>query len=119
VNALKGANLALAFAVELAALAAVGTWGWSAGTSTIAHVLVAAVAVIAWAAVWGVFFSPKAAVALPSVAKAVGQWLMLALGALAFAATGRSTAAVVLAVAVVLNRVLLVVWNQSGMDPSG
>jgi hypothetical protein len=107
VSALKGANLALAFVVELAALVGVGVWGWHVGSSTVARTLIATVVVVAWATVWGVFLSPKATVPLSQSAKAAGQWLMLGLGAAAFAATGGWTAAIVVAAAVVLNRILL------------
>ena len=51
---LKGANLALRFLLELAALAAVGYWGWDAGGPLLAIAAVAAVAVV-----WGLFVAPK------------------------------------------------------------
>jgi hypothetical protein len=54
VSALKGANLALRFALELAALAAVGWWGWDAGGPLLGLAAVGAVVVV-----WGAFVAPK------------------------------------------------------------
>ena len=52
-TALKNANLALAFFLELAALAALGYWVISTGQGTLAQIVlgigVPAVAVVAWA----------------------------------------------------------------------
>jgi hypothetical protein len=54
VDALEGANLALRFALELAALAAVGWWGWDVGGPLLGVAAVAAVVVV-----WGAFVAPK------------------------------------------------------------
>ena len=53
-DALEGANLALRFALELAALAAVGWWGWEVGGPLLALAAVATIVVV-----WGAFVAPK------------------------------------------------------------
>ena len=53
-----GANLALRFLLELAALTAVGYWGWKTGDGALGWVLAVA-AVAAVIAVWALFVSPK------------------------------------------------------------
>lgn len=109
---LKGANLALAFLLELVAMGVMGASGWHSGSTTGSRVLFAVGAVVGWAAVWGVFFSPKPAVALPAAAVAVGPVAMFAIAVAALNATGRIALAVVLAGAVVVNQVLLIVWHK-------
>lgn len=104
---MKAANLALAFALEIAALIAVATWGRWYGASTIIGWLWAAAAVAAWGLIWGLFLAPKATIALPAGWSVVGQCAMLALGAVALAATGRWQLAAAFAALLVVNRVLL------------
>lgn len=108
----KTANLALAFLLELAALAAVAMWGWHVGHSTLSRWVFAGGAAVVWALVWGVFFSPNAAVKLPAAAAEIGQWLMFVIALAALAATGRIALAVVFAVVVLVNRVLALGWHQ-------
>lgn len=112
VSGVKAANLALAFLLELAALWAVARWGWHVGRSPLARVLLAVGAATAWAAVWGLFLSPKAAVGLPGPLPEIGRWVLFGVAALALAATGRGSAALVFAAAVTVNRVLLAAWQQ-------
>lgn len=103
---MKTANLALAFALEIAALIAIATWGRWYGTSTISGWLWAAAAIGAWALLWGTFFSPKAAITLTAAWSVFGQCAMLALGPVALAATGRWQLAAAFTGILVLNRVV-------------
>lgn len=109
---LRAANLALAFLLELVALWAVGRWGWHVGRSPLARVLLAVGAAGAWAAVWGLFLSPRAAVALPWPAAEAGRGGLFAVAALALAATGRAGLALGFAGVVAVNRVLLTVGQE-------
>jgi Protein of unknown function (DUF2568) len=61
VRTLATVNLGVRFLLELAALAAVGYWGWQAGDGLLRWVL-AIGAVIVVAVIWGLFVSPKAAI---------------------------------------------------------
>ena len=56
------ANLGLRFLLELAALAAVGWWGWHIGGSTLGRLVLAIVLPLGVALVWGAFIAPKARV---------------------------------------------------------
>lgn len=56
----KNANLALAFLLELGVLAALGFWGFSTGSGTIAKVVLGIGLPLAAIVVWGLFGSPKA-----------------------------------------------------------
>jgi hypothetical protein len=65
-------NLGLRFLLELAALAALGVWGWHTGEGWLRFVLAIGVPLVA-AALWGIFRVPNdpgnAVVAVPGVAR--------------------------------------------------
>jgi uncharacterized membrane protein YeiH len=106
VDALKGANLALRFALELAALAAVGWWGWDAGGPLLALVAVAAVVVV-----WGLFVAPRRRYDLPLPLRlAVELAVWLAAGA-ALAATGHTALGVAFVVLAVVSGVVNHLWQ--------
>ena len=59
-TALKAANLALRFLLELTALAALVYWGLRTGATLLADVLLAVAAPLAFATLWGLFVAPRA-----------------------------------------------------------
>jgi hypothetical protein len=61
-TALKGANLALRFVIELCAFAALGYWGSQASDSLAVRIVLAAAAPAAAIVAWGLFVAPKAVV---------------------------------------------------------
>ena len=97
--------LTLAFVAELAALAALAVWGWSAGGSTAGRLLLAVAVPVVAAVLWGVFAAPRAPVRLPAVAVLV-KVVVFGGAVLALVATGHPWAAAVLGVAAVLSSVL-------------
>jgi hypothetical protein len=99
--ALRNANLALRFLLELSALAAVGYGGWEAGDGATRPIL-AVVFIAAFAFVWGLFLSPKRRIDLPDPARLaleLGMWL--AAGAALYATDHVALAVTFVAVAVV------------------
>ena len=60
--ALKGLLLAVRFALELGALAALGYWGFKAGGTTAARIVLGVGAPIAAIVLWWTFVSPNAPV---------------------------------------------------------
>lgn len=96
--ALAWANLALVFAVELAALAAFGVWGAQAVSPTLGRWLLGIVAPLVAAVLWGLFCAPRAAISLPKLAVVSLKLAMLTAAVLALASTGRPDAAAALAV---------------------
>jgi hypothetical protein len=111
VAALKAGNLALKFGVELAAIAALAYWGASLGGSLLS-VVVMVTAPAAMIALWGSFAAPRASRRLPPTARIPFELTILLLAAAALFATGAASLAVVLAVAVVLNVLLLTAFGQ-------
>ena len=96
---------AVAFASELAALAALGYGGWSLPASTAVRVLAAVGLPLVAAGLWGLFAAPNAVVHVTALAALV-KVLVFGSAALALALTGHPRLAVVLAVAGALGAVL-------------
>ncbi|WP_067828396.1 DUF2568 domain-containing protein [Nocardia inohanensis] len=63
-----GANLALAFLLELAAFTALGLWGATQGRRPAAKVLLGLTAALAAMLLWGLFAAPEATFAVPALA---------------------------------------------------
>jgi hypothetical protein len=111
-EAIKLANLALRFLLELCALAALGYWGFKTGTSLIAKIGLGLGAPLLGAIVWGMFVSPRATVPVPSFLRLVIELGVFGLAAAALYSAGRPNLAWVLALAYVINRALMYVWGQ-------
>jgi hypothetical protein len=105
---LKYANLALAFLLELCALAALGYWGFVTGGGLPAKIGLGVGVPLLAAVLWGVFESPRASLPLPE------PWHLL----FALAFFGCAAAALYaahharLALVVILNQVLVYIWGQ-------
>ena len=97
--------LTLAFVAELAALAALASWGWSAGGSTAWRLLLAVAVPLVAAVLWGVFAAPRALVRVPALTVLV-KVLVFGAAVLALVATGHPVPAVVLAAAALLSSLL-------------
>jgi hypothetical protein len=84
-GAFEGANLALRFVLELAALAALARWGAQATSSTLANVALALAAPVAAAAIWAVWSAPRAPRRLHGRALVLLELAILAVSAIALA----------------------------------
>lgn len=110
-SALHSLNLALRFLLEMAALVALGWWGWQAGTSPWTRALLAAGGPLAAAIAWGLFAAPRAAYDLPAARLAV-QVAVLVAAVAALAGLGRPRLAAAFAVVALGNAVLLAVSGR-------
>lgn len=109
--ALKAANLALKFLLELCALAAFAIFGASVGggaASLLAAVVLPVVAVV----LWGTLAAPRARRRLPLPARVPFELTFFGLAALALVAAGSTLGGVVLAAAVLVNSWLLTAFDQ-------
>ena len=97
--------LTVAFLAELAALAALAVWGWSASGSTATRVLLAVAAAGGAAVLWGVFAAPQAPGQVLALSVAV-KVVVFGAAVLALIATGHPGLAVLLAAAALLSSVL-------------
>ena len=89
--------LTVAFASEVAALAALGHWGWVAGSGATRLLLAVAAPAVA-GVLWGVFAAPTAPVQIAAVALLV-KLLVYGSAVAALVATGHPRLALVLAAA--------------------
>jgi MFS-type transporter involved in bile tolerance (Atg22 family) len=89
----KGLSLAVRFGCELAALFAVGWWGW-----TVTPVLGIALPIVV-ASVWGAWIAPRARRRLPDPARLALELVIFAAATACFVAVGQPVVAVVFAVA--------------------
>jgi Protein of unknown function (DUF2568) len=109
---LKSINLALAFLLELALLAAFGYWGFQTGSSTLVKVLLGIGIPLLAAVIWGIFMAPNSARHLQGGAYLVLKALLFGLAVVALMTAGRTTLGVVFAAVVVINTILLYIWRQ-------
>ncbi|MFE6663284.1 YrdB family protein [Streptomyces sp. NPDC057697] len=100
------ANEVLAFFVELAALGALGWWGFATGEGVAGRLLLGLGAPLAAAVVWGMFAAPRARHRPPLPGVLLVKAVVLGGGAYAVHAVGHSGAAVLFAVVVVVNTAL-------------
>ena len=107
VPAVRNTNLALRFALELTALAAVGWWGWDAGGPLLALAAVAAVVVI-----WGAFVAPKASHPMTDPVRLLLEVAVFGSGVVALSAADGGTLAVVFGVLVVVHLALTFALGQ-------
>jgi hypothetical protein len=109
----RSLNLALKFALELAALAALAVAGASVDAAFGVRLLLAVLAPLAAAAVWGAWCAPRARRRLPTGPRIAVELLVLLSGAAALALAGHTVPAAILAGLVVVNETLLVVLGDA------
>jgi len=103
VDALRYANLTLRFALELAALAALGYWGFAEHDGAAAILLGLGAPGLA-ALVWGLFVAPKAAVDLPPGGRLSCEVVVFAAAVCALWASDHTGPAVAMALAASVSR---------------
>lgn len=115
-SALKGVNLAIRFALELSALAALAYWGTQTGFGVVPWLLAIAAPVI-FILVWSRFVAPKAEQRLPLQQRIPLEVVLFGLAAVALAVAGPVWLGITFAVVVVVNIVLVYAWD--GEDGGG
>ena len=106
------ANLALRFLLGLCALAALGYWGYHTGTGTLMKVALCVGAVLLGVVVWGIFGAPASSRRLSDPWRLGLEILLFGGSALALGLAGQTTLAWVFGLALLINRVLIYVWEQ-------
>ena len=108
----QAANVAVRFALELGALASLSYWGFSVTPAAWPRAVLALVVPVVAAVIWSLLAAPHAGVVLPGPAKVAVQVGVLGSAAAALAHAGRSQLGAAFAAAVLVNAVLLLVWEQ-------
>jgi Protein of unknown function (DUF2568) len=109
---LRAANDALAFLLELAALAALAYWGFRTGPGVPAKFVLGLGAPLLAAFVWGLFAAPRARFRVPLAVVLAVKALVFGAAALALAASGHPALAVVYAIVVLANTAAATVMRQ-------
>jgi hypothetical protein len=104
-SGLRGVTLTVRFLCELAMLAALALWGFTAGEGLLAWVLGIGASVLA-AGVWGAFVAPRARWPVPAPVRVAIELALFGVAAAALAAVGQPVAAAVLGVAGVATSLL-------------
>ena len=113
---MKATNLVLRFTLELAALAALAYGGWRTGGPGWLRLLLAVLAPLAAAAIWGRWVAPRAKHLLSDPLRLVPEWVVFGAATAALVATGHPVLAAVLGGLAAANRLLL--WRL-GSDTDG
>ncbi len=107
-------NLALRFILEIAGIVALGYWGFTAGSDTFLRIILGVGAPVVLIAVWALVVAPRANNQLSQLVRmALGTVLLEGTAAALFMA-GRPALGVVLALVVLANAVLMVVFGSVG-----
>ena len=109
---LKNINLALSFLLELAMLVAFGYWGFNTGDSTLVHILFGLGIPVIAIVIWSIYNAPMSKRRLPRTPRTILEVVMFSLAALALAAAGQTTWAVLFAVLIVINQIGVYVFQQ-------
>ena len=104
---IRGANLGIAFLLELAVLFAVGYWGFRLSVSLPLRLVAGLATPLLMAVLWGLLAAPKATFPLHGAADAGFRIAWFGVGALAFWAAGRPIAALVLTGVLAVNALML------------
>jgi hypothetical protein len=115
---MRPVNLALRFALELAALAAFATWALHAAHGP-ARFALAGAAVLVAAAVWGRWMAPTSRHRLADPARLLAEAAFFAAAGAALAVTGRGALGAALAVAAVANAGLLRLLHHETVPSRG
>ncbi len=110
-DALRAANLAVKFVLEIAAVTAFAYWGATVSSSGVVAVMLAVGAPLIAIVLWGTFAAPRAPRRLPLRLRVPFELGVFALAALALRAAS-SAAAIGFASVVIANSLLLTLLRQ-------
>lgn len=109
---LKMINLTLAFVLELAMLVAYGYWGVKTRNGDLLGWLLAFGVPFVVILIWARFMAPKSTTRLKGVAYLGLKTILFGGAALALAAAGQPTLALIFVIAAIINQILLIVWKD-------
>lgn len=115
-DAVRVANLALRFVLELAALATFAYWGATSTTGRVMQTVLAIALPLLVAGVWGLFISPKARIPTGSFGRASLGLVVFLLAAAALWNRGRTTLATTYGSLAVVSSILILLWPQQVTD---
>ena len=112
-TAARWANEALAFLLELGALVALCYWGFATGPGTVAKVALGIGTPLLAAILWGLFAAPRARFRVPPGVVLAVKALVFGAATAALYATGHHTLAIVFAILVVANTIVVTIVRSN------
>ncbi|MCC7207796.1 MAG: YrdB family protein [Anaerolineae bacterium] len=109
---LKAVNLAVTFFLELAMLAALGYWGFSASDSLPLQLLLGLGAPLVAILIWARFMAPKSPSHLTGAPYLVLKTMLFGAAALGLIAAGQPAWALAFVIVALINQALLILWRQ-------
>lgn len=109
---LKTLNLAVRFLLELFMLVAVGYWGFKTHSGWTIRILLGIGLPILLILIWSLFVAPKAVYPLRGMPHMALSLILLGSGAVALFASGKANLGWAYAIILIVNQVLLIVWEQ-------
>jgi hypothetical protein len=109
---LKAVNLGITFLLELCMLAALAYWGFRASNSLPVRLLLGLGAPLLAILIWALFMAPKASRRLTGLPYLLLKIVLFGAAALALAAAGQPTLAIIFVIVTVINQILLYAWRQ-------
>jgi len=109
---LKTLNLLVRFLLELCMLAAVGYWGFKTQSSLTMKIILGIGLPLLLIVLWSLFVAPRAVYPVQGVSHVVLSLILLGSGAVALFASGKTSLGWIYLIVLILNQILLMVWNQ-------
>ena len=105
-------NIALRFILEVCALAFLAYWGFQSGQGILMKFVMGIGSPLLIAIIWGVFGSPAAPIPAKGFQRILLEILIFGLATLALYSSGNVTLAIIFAIIVIVNRILIDLWDQ-------
>lgn len=105
-------NLVLLFILEVCTIVAVSYWGFVVGKGIVFKILLGIGAPLLIMMIWGLFGSPAAQIPLTGGYRILLEVTIFGCAILALLAVGKPTLAFVFGALVIVNKILMYVWEQ-------
>ncbi|MFJ7744644.1 YrdB family protein [Peribacillus sp. NPDC097295] len=105
-------NIALRFILEVCALVFFTYWGFQSSQGILKKLVLGIGSPMLIAIIWGVFGSPAAPIPAQVFLRILLELLIFGLATLALYSSGKPTLAIIYAIIVVINLILLYIWDQ-------
>lgn len=105
-------NLVLRFLLEICVLMAYGYWGIQTGKGIFFKLLLGIRAPALFVVIWSLFGSPNATFPLNGAMHFMLEFVIFSLAIIALYAVGRTQLAIVFAILIIINQILLSVFHQ-------
>ncbi|ADU29435.1 YrdB family protein [Evansella cellulosilytica] len=105
-------NLVLRFLLEVCAIVAVSYWGFVVGKGMVFKILLGIGTPLLIMIIWGLFGSPAAQIPLTGGYRLLLEIAIFGCAILALLAVSKSTLAFIFGALVIVNKILMYVWNQ-------